>query len=397
MKKKSIKAEHQLKESEERFRRMADNTDILIAVADETSNAIYFNKAWVELTGRKMEDLLRFGWADLVHPDDRETYVNTYLSGFAKKQPFTGEFRILNKDGGYTWLLAKGPPRIRPDGSFAGYISSCVDITSRKMIEEEMKKQERLLEQLVRTRTQELERSNEDLQQFAHVIGHDLREPVRKIKTFASRLHYDMGDALPDKAKYYMAKIETSANRMVEMIEGVMSYSVLHTSELLIKRVDLNVLFQQIQSDLELVTERKKAVIRVAALPVIDGVPVMLHQLFYNLINNSLKFARSTVSPVISVKASIVGRLGKEMVELRIKDNGIGFPPEYADRIFGAFVRLNSNEKYEGSGLGLALCKKISERHHGTIEARSSGISGAAFVITLPLKYDAPQNAENNL
>ncbi len=250
MKRKSTRAEHQLKESEERFRTMADNTDILIAVADETSDAVYFNKAWVDLTGRKMEDLLRFGWADLVHPDDRETYINTYLNGFAKQEPFTGEFRILNKDGGYTWLLARNPPRIRPDGSFAGYISSCIDITARKLTEEAMKKQEKLLEKLVRTRTKELERSNEDLQQFVHVIGHDLREPVRKIKTFTSRLVYDLGESLPDKAKYYMARIESSANRIVEMIEGVMNYSKLHGDKLLIKPVDLNRLFRQILWDI---------------------------------------------------------------------------------------------------------------------------------------------------
>lgn len=118
-----------IEESEERFRNMAENSDILIAVGDETSNATYFNKAWVELTGRPMNDLLKFGWVDLVHPGDREGYVNVYLTAFEKKVSFTGQFRILNKKGEYRWLLANGPPRFRTDGSFAGYISSCVDIT----------------------------------------------------------------------------------------------------------------------------------------------------------------------------------------------------------------------------------------------------------------------------
>jgi PAS domain S-box-containing protein len=126
-----------LQESEERFRTMAEGTDILIAIGDETSNAIYFNSAWVKLTGRPMEDLLEFGWVDLVHPDDRDHYVNIYLSAFEKRVPFTGEFRILDKNGQYRWLLAQGPPRFRTDGSFAGYISSCTDITERKQIEAE--------------------------------------------------------------------------------------------------------------------------------------------------------------------------------------------------------------------------------------------------------------------
>ena len=126
------KAENQLKESEERFRTMAEASDILIAVSDETSNAIYFNKAWVNLTGRPMDDLLNFGWVDLVHPDDKEIFVNFYLNAFKNKVAFTAEFRVLNKNGEYRWLLAQGPPIFRPDGSFAGYISSCMDITDQK-------------------------------------------------------------------------------------------------------------------------------------------------------------------------------------------------------------------------------------------------------------------------
>ena len=126
------KSANQLKESEERFRTMAEASDILIAVGDETSNAIYFNKAWVNLTGRPMDDLLKFGWVDLVHPDDKEGYVNIYLNAFKKKVAFTGEFRLLGKNGEYRWLLAQGPPLFRQDGSFAGHISSCMDITDQK-------------------------------------------------------------------------------------------------------------------------------------------------------------------------------------------------------------------------------------------------------------------------
>lgn len=147
--KEQMLARKKIEESEERFRTMAEGTDILIAVGDETSNAIYFNRAWVDLTGRPMNELLKFGWADLIHPEDREDYVNVYLSAFEKRQPFTGEFRILNKEGSYTWLLAKGPPRFRADGSFAGYISSCIDITERKQAEKAFTESEQRLRALV--------------------------------------------------------------------------------------------------------------------------------------------------------------------------------------------------------------------------------------------------------
>ncbi|TCD27836.1 PAS domain S-box protein [Pedobacter psychrodurus] len=137
---------NQLSESEKRFRTMAEGTDIFIAVGDESGNAIYFNKPWTELTGRSMKDLLAFAWIDLVHPEDRDGYLNIYLSALAEQKPFTGEFRILTKKGDYRWLLANGPPRFHADGSFAGYISSCVDITERKLMEIERQNLNKLVE-----------------------------------------------------------------------------------------------------------------------------------------------------------------------------------------------------------------------------------------------------------
>ncbi|WP_051666232.1 PAS domain S-box protein [Pedobacter sp. R20-19] len=125
----------ELSESEERFRTMAEGTEIFIAVGDENGNAIYFNKPWMTLTGRSMNDLLAFGWVDLIHPQDKEAYVNIYLSALEKKAAFAGEFRILSKEGDYRWLLSNGPPRLHPDGTFAGYITSCIDITDRKLAE----------------------------------------------------------------------------------------------------------------------------------------------------------------------------------------------------------------------------------------------------------------------
>jgi len=133
-----VKSIQSVKESEARFRTMAESSDVMIAMSDESSNAIYFNKAWTDLTGKSMEELLQFGWADLIHPDDKDRWLNVYLSAFKNKVPFTGEFRVLNKNGDYRWLLAKGPPRFNPDGTFAGYISSCIDIADRKTYEHRM-------------------------------------------------------------------------------------------------------------------------------------------------------------------------------------------------------------------------------------------------------------------
>jgi signal transduction histidine kinase len=255
-----------------------------------------------------------------------------------------------------------------------------------------MKEYAEKLEQAVRRRTQELrtlnhslERSNEDLQQFAHVASHDLKEPVRKIRTFSGRLLDEYAGHLPPEAKVFLKKIQQATTRMYSMIDGVLNYSVINGSEQPITEVDLHGVIDQIEADLELAIRERNATIRRAPLPRIEGAPVLLYQLFYNLLNNSLKFAKSGDNPLVTIESRFTEGAGKRFAELTITDNGIGFDPGHADRIFETFVRLNSKDRYEGTGLGLSLCKKIVERHHGTIAATGVLNGGATFVIRLPL------------
>jgi signal transduction histidine kinase len=249
------------------------------------------------------------------------------------------------------------------------------------------------LEQTVRRRTQELrrlnsslEQSNEDLQQFAHVASHDLKEPVRKIRTFTGRLLEEYGEVLPTAAQSFLGKIQHATQRMVTMIEGVLTYSILNSNEQTIASVDLDVVFDDIESDLELVIEETGAEVRREKLPTIEGAPVLLYQLFYNLVNNALKFSKRTDKPLIVISSRLTEAAGKRIAEVIVKDNGIGFDQDQSGRIFEAFARLNSKDKFEGTGLGLALCKKIAERHHGGISAAGTRGEGAVFTVKLPLK-----------
>jgi signal transduction histidine kinase len=255
-----------------------------------------------------------------------------------------------------------------------------------------MKEYAEKLEQTVRRRTQELrnlnlslERSNEDLQQFAHVASHDLKEPVRKIRTFTGRLLEEYGDLLPAQGQLFLKKIQQATARMYTMIEGVLNYSMITGSEQPINSVSLDEVVDQVEADLELVIRDRKGVIRRGSLPAIEGATVLLYQLFYNLLNNSLKFAKSEDNLLVTIESRLTEGAGRRFAELTITDNGIGFAPEHADRIFETFVRLNSKDRYEGTGLGLSLCKKIVERHHGTIAATGVLNGGASFVIRLPL------------
>jgi len=237
----------------------------------------------------------------------------------------------------------------------------------------------------------ELNKSNHDLEQFAYIASHDLQEPLRKIRNFTELLDNSIDDKI--KAKKYLDKIDTSSQRMATLIKDVLNYSRLSKSGVKFENVDLEKILEDVKTDVELVIEEKHAVVEADKLPVINGVSQQLHQLFYNLINNSLKF--SLEQPRITISCC---QLSEEKtkrhpelyaripyIELVFKDNGIGFDQKYASQIFTIFKRLNSSNMFEGTGIGLALCKKIVDNHHGLIRAESQPGKGATFTIILPV------------
>ncbi len=239
---------------------------------------------------------------------------------------------------------------------------------------------------MVDQRTKELQRSNDDLQQFAHVASHDLKEPVRKIRTYGLRLKNELGASLNERSGQYTEKILESAGRMSTMIEGVLTYSSLNALDQNNSILDLNKILSNICGDLELLIQQKKATVRVDPLPEIEGVEVLIYQLFYNLINNSLKFSTATQEPMINILGRTITINGANYARIYVTDNGIGFESNYNSAIFAPFARLNPKTQYDGTGLGLSLSKKIVERHGGTIEASGSKNAGAVFAITIPVK-----------
>lgn len=260
------------------------------------------------------------------------------------------------------------------------------------------------LEQKVRARTMELEgannklevvneklvRSNSDLEQFAYVASHDLQEPLRKIQIFTEMA--EKAIAAQTDTRGYFEKIHASAKRMTDLIKSVLNYSRLSKTGEQFEKVDLNVLVENTKTDLELMIAEKKAVIKNDRLPVVHGIPLQLNQLFLNLFSNSLKFCAA--DPVITITSRVVPpeevkhhehlHAKESYIEIIFADNGIGFEQQYADQIFTIFQRLHDKRSYEGTGIGLALCKKIVENHHGYIEAKSALGKGAAFYIYLP-------------
>ena len=270
-----------------------------------------------------------------------------------------------------------------------------VTVTVRNVSEQKKAAQQlEALNKKLKETNAELERSNEDLQQFAHVASHDLKEPIRKVRTFGSRLEDEFGDILPERGKLYLQKVLSSAERMFGLIDGVLNYSTINSLDGAIEEVNLNELIGHIETDLEVLLHDSGGRLNKGVMPTVKGSAVLLNQLFYNLLNNALKFAKPGTPSQITIDYRRVagGQIqdvaeadwAKEFFEIRVCDNGIGFRAEYAQKIFKTFTRLNSRDRYEGTGLGLALCKKIVERHSGYIYATGKEGEGACFYVLLP-------------
>lgn len=372
-----LETQKELKQSEYRLRQVSDFMPQIVWSTDAHGYHDFFNRRWYEFTGLGYEETKGENWAKVLHPDDLERTKKVWSNCLKTGNLYQIEYRMKRHDGKYRWLLARAMPLRLADGSIGRWYGTCTDIHDQRTMADK-------LEELVEERTKELKRSNDDLQQFAHVASHDLREPVRKIKIFEGALRDEFSHILPAQANVYLSKIRNATNRMVSMIEGVLQYSSVEGATLNNQRIHLNTVIQDIEADLDLVISEKKATLQYKDLPVIKGTPTLIYQLFYNLINNSLKFSDPQKPLIIEMRTNTIRMNNKPFHEIIFRDNGIGFKEIYAEAIFGTFTRLNPKDRYEGTGLGLALCKKIVERHGGAIYATGAEGVGAIFTILLP-------------
>jgi signal transduction histidine kinase len=291
---------------------------------------------------------------------------------------FNAEYRIVLPNSEFKWVKSFGKVVFNQESIPIKLIGMILDITEHKIFAEELTRQ-------VRERTAELKQTNRDLLQFAHVASHDLKEPVRKVKIFCGRIQDEYSNNLPQRAQEYLDRIQHATNRMLSMVDGVLTYSTLTNLDSKLVKVDLNLIIEEIKKDLELIILEKHALIHVQHLPYVEGIEVLMYQLFYNLIFNALKFSKNDMVCTIHITYQEEELITLKYLKIIVSDNGIGFSNDAIDKMFDPFIRLNAKDKYEGTGLGLALCKSIVEKHNGFISATGVKDQGAEFTILLPL------------
>lgn len=287
---------------------------------------------------------------------------------------------------------------IRENGRAFGNVVLFKDITERKQTDEALAR-----------KAAELARSNAELEQFAFVASHDLQEPLRKIQAFGDRLKAKCETVESTEARDYLTRMQSAAERMQTLINDLLTFSRVIRSSQPFVPVDLNAVTKEVLSDLEVRIEKCNAQIQLGELPTIDADPTQMRQLMQNLVSNALKFQPPNAVPVVKIEARIVDRPAvwsaksgnapvggtgsySRLCEITVQDNGIGFDEKYLDKIFAVFQRLHGRTEYEGTGVGLAVCRRITDRHGGNIVAKSKPGEGATFVVTLPLHQPKPQN-----
>ena len=231
-------------------------------------------------------------------------------------------------------------------------------------------------------RAGELARSNEQLERFASIASHDLQEPLRKVRTFAERLERQEGDRISDTGRDYLTRMTDAAQRMQDLIDDLLAFSRITTQRKRIEHVELTDVAREVVADLEAVVHDADATVHVGELPGLAADPLRMRQLLQNLVSNAIKFRRDGVPSVVHIDGRVVG----EEAEIVVRDNGIGFEQRYAGRIFRVFERLHGRDAYPGTGIGLALCRRIAESHGGDIVAESRPGEGSRFIVTLPLE-----------
>ncbi|WP_281632253.1 PAS domain-containing sensor histidine kinase [Flavobacterium luteolum] len=381
-----------LAKSEKKFRLLADSIPQSIWTSDTLGNLNYFNETFFTYSGFTKEEIDKNGWLQVVHPDDREENVKLWMESVKSGHEFLFVHRFRRYDGEYRWQLSRAIAQLDESGKVQMWVGTSTDI-------EEQKNFTNKLEEQIIERTTQLELTNRDLvnmnielQSFAYISSHDLQEPLRKIQTFASRLSDLDEQNISANAKTYLARIEFSAKKMQNLIQDLLTYSRANSADRVFTKANIDEIADEVISDFSDRIEEKNAVVEYHDLGEATLIQFQFRQLLHNLVENALKFSRPGVPPKVKITVTKVDGKSIPNAEfkdkmyhhLQVSDNGIGFELIYKEKIFEVFQRLNTESEYKGTGIGLAIVKKIVENHKGVITVSSEKGKGSVFNIYIP-------------
>lgn len=392
-----VLARHQVEEIANLNKSITDNASTGLLIMDINHMCTFMNPAAEKITGYTFEQIkklnkplhaiLHYKKADGSPYPIEECATSQAID---KQRLIHAEDMFVRKDGSmYPVAMSSSP--IMYEGVSVGIVQEIRDISREKQAEEEILQLNRELEARVDERTQELTaankelgRSNEELQDFAYVASHDLQEPLRKIAAFSNLLEEDYRDILPPEAHVYLQGLKKSSVRMRTLINDLLTYSRVTTQAQPYETIDLHKITLEVIDDLQSRIDETKAAINVGKLPKLEADPLQMRLLLQNLLSNALKYSKTDEPPIVRIYSENKGG----WCTIYVSDNGIGFNEQYLDRIFTIFQRLHGKSDYEGTGVGLAITKKIVDRHGGTITAQSSPGKGSTFMVRLPLKQN---------
>lgn len=385
----------ELRKSEDRYYRMISEVeDYAIILLSPDGMVQNWNKGAEKIKGYKAEEIVGRHFSIFYTPEDRERNLPQQLLDTAvQKGKSTYEGWRVRKDGSRFWGSIVITALHNHGNEIMGFSKVTRDLTERKMAEDKLKM---YADQLLQ-KNQELEHSNSELSSFSYVASHDLQEPLRKIQGFGNLILNSEAAHLSDTGKDYFNRMIKAASRMQGLIDSLLEFSRTTTADRKFEKADLNELLEDTKRDLRERIESSGAIINAQKLPVMTVIPFQFRQLLLNLVGNAIKYAKKDVRPVVNITAQHIrpaqmtdqhASSYSDYMEFTVRDNGIGFEQEYANKIFELFQRLHGKNEYSGSGIGLAICKNIAENHSGWITAESEPGVGSAFHVFIPLREE---------
>jgi PAS domain S-box-containing protein len=371
----------ELQKSYDQLRLILDSFPQMAWTAEPNGKIDFFSNSWINYIGDSLFSMDPTTWKDFIHPDDFDKTVKTWKEALEKGKEFEYENRIKRaSDNTYRWSHTKALPLKDSNGNVFKWVGTTTDIHEQKTVTEELEKKvsERTSELMLSN--VELTRINNDLEQFAYVASHDLKEPLRMVGSYLQLLKKSLVGKLDAEQEEFITYISSGADRMNALINDLLNYSRIIKDPAALQKVDCNTILEIVKQNLTAVIEDTNTVIKSSKLPTITGIESQIIQLFQNLIANAIKFRRKDTTPVIEIKSM------PDTHEwlFSITDNGLGIAPQFRDKIFVIFQRLHNRSEYPGTGIGLAVCKKIVELYGGKIWFDSTPGVGTTFYFTIP-------------